>query len=95
MTRPSSLCNILAIFKVLQQEISSLQEQITRMIETFQQTLNDVNDDSEDLMKQAITDLSERLRVLELQTKQKQKYFKDKDESWKDYKVIAYDYLLY
>ena len=86
------------IFQALQNEIGSLQDQIAKMMKASQQTLSDTNIESQNFMKQAITDLSERLKVLELQARQKHEQLMEKDEMWNDYKVrpnviCFFDYL--
>ena len=61
-----------------------------------QKTLSDANMENQNFMKQAITDLMERLKVLEIQAKQKNVELREKDQTWNDYKVHElYIYLLH
>ena len=53
-----------------------------------EQSLKETSLESQNFMKQAITDLSERLKVLERQAKQKKEELQERDRSWGAYKVF-------
>ena len=81
------LANDLVFFQDIQREIKSLQGEILAMGHAAQELLAVANADSHDLIRHSLTNLNDRVQILEGQAKEQGDKLRTIDRQYKQYQV--------